>query len=173
MDHPTLIAVFLVIATIAIVVQMLVLLGFLLMAWRIYKEARLFRHKSKLEIDLVVAGFRDFLEIISCSKDSIKTITADAAEVSHMVRGRAASVDAALGEIVEKTRLQLERIDILITTLVDRVETAATTVQRTILRPVQEIGALTRGIQTGLDFLLSHRHTSRVREATQDEEMFI
>ncbi|MGH9343509.1 MAG: hypothetical protein ACRD19_07100 [Terriglobia bacterium] len=173
MDHPTLIAAFVVIAAVAIVIQMLIFLGLYLMARRIYKQACLFSEMVRPSVDVVIRAFRDIEEIVTVSKESIKVVAGNASEVSQIVRERAASLDAALGDIVGKTRSQAERIDLLISSLVDQVETTAGVVQRTVLGPIQQMTALAKGFQASLDFFLTRRRPPNVREATQDEEMFI
>lgn len=173
MNHPTLIAVFVVIAAIAIVIQMLVFLGFFLMARKAYKQASLVGETARPGIDAAIKAFRDIAEIVSVSKQSIETVAANASGVSQVVRERAVSLDAALGDIVGKTRSQAERIDLMISTLVDQVETTAGALQRTVLGPIQQMTALAKGFQASLDFFLTRRRPPTVREATQDEEMFI
>ncbi|MGH9403227.1 MAG: hypothetical protein ACRD2P_14085 [Terriglobia bacterium] len=173
MNHPTLIAVFVVIAAVAIFIQMLIFLGFFLIARRVYKAAHLFSQEARPSVEALARGFRDVAEIVSVSKESIKTVAGNASEVSQMVRGQAASLDAALSDIADRTRSQVERIDLMISSLVSQVETTAGMVQRTVLGPIQQMSALAKGFQASLDFFLSRRHSPTVREATQDEEMFI
>lgn len=173
MNHPTLIAVFVVIAAIAIVIQMLVFLGFYLMARRIHKQASQVGEALRPGVEAAVRTFRDVAEAVSVSKESIRAVAENAAGISRLARERVGSLDVALGDLVSKTRAQAERIDLLISTLVDQVETTANAWQRTVLGPIQQMAALAKGFQTGLDFFLSRRRSPTVREATQDEEMFI
>lgn len=173
MNHPTLIAVFVVIAAIAIVIQMFVFLGFYLMARRLHKQASLLGEAVRPGIEATVRAVKDVAEAVSFSKESIRTVAENASGISRLARERAGSLDMALGDLVSKTRSQAERIDQLFSTLVDQVETTANAWQRTVLGPIQQIAALAKGFQTGLDFFLSRRHSPTVREATQDEEMFI
>lgn len=173
MNHPTLIAVFVVIAAIAIVIQMFVFLGFYLMARRIHKQAGLLGETMKPGIEAAVRAFRDVAEAISVSKESVRAVAENASGISRLARERAGSLDLALGDLVSRTRSQAERIDLMISTLVDQAETTASALQRTVLGPIQQMTALAKGFQTGLDFFLSRRRSPTVREATQDEEMFI
>lgn len=170
MDHATLIAVFIVIAAVAIVLQMLLLLGFLLIFRKAYMEARSGYREAKRQIDLVVQTAAD---VITSAREPVKTATANMAEISRIVRDRAASIDGALGEALEKTRFQIDRADLLVSSLVDRVTAAADSIERNVLGPLQRFSALARGIQAGLDFFLSRRRPSTANEAKHDEEMFI
>ncbi|MGH9327308.1 MAG: hypothetical protein ACRD2B_11590 [Terriglobia bacterium] len=170
MDHDTLIAVFVVIAAVAIVIQMAVLLGFFLIALRIRKQVSEIARDARQYMDRVAAAA---LEIVTGSRAPIKEVTANVAETSRIVRERASRLDEAVGDFTEKTRQQVDRIDSLVSSLVDRVDGTANSVQRNILGPLQEAGAIFRGIQTGLDFLFSHRQSAAAREAKHDGEMFI
>jgi hypothetical protein len=46
-------------------------------------------------------------------------------------------------------------------------------VQRGVLAPVQEVSAVIKGMQAGLEFLFSRRRSTSVSEAAQDEQLFI
>lgn len=170
MDHGTLIAVFVIIAAVAIVIQMLILLAFFLAARRVRNEVTRVSREAKQRVDSAIQGL---LEIVSESREPIKTITVNAADISRIARDRAGALDEALGEITEKSRLQARRIDQLVSDILGKVETTADAVQRNVLTPLQEVSAVVAGLRSGLDFLFSRRPHSTVREATQDEEMFI
>jgi methyl-accepting chemotaxis protein len=170
MDHETLIAVFVVIAAVAIVLQMLILLGLYLVARRLQGEVsettREVRQRLEATVQAVVAPFAE-------SREQIKAVTLNVAEVSRIIRERTSSVDDVLAEMIERTRQQMQRIDQLISNVAQRVDSTASVVQRSVIVPFQEIAAITKGIQCAFDFFLSRRQPSTVREATQDEEMFI
>lgn len=170
MAHGTLITVFVVIAAVAIVIQMLILLAFYLAVRRFRKEANRVGHEAKQCADSIVQAV---LDIISVSREPIKTVTMNAADISRVIRDRTGTLDEAVSEITERTLLQARRIDQLISDLIGKMETTADAVQRNVLSPLQEISAIVKGVQSGLDFLFSRRPSSTVREATQDEEMFI
>ncbi|MGH9395907.1 MAG: hypothetical protein ACRD18_03520 [Terriglobia bacterium] len=170
MDHATLIVVFGVIAAVAIVIQMLILLGLFLMAWKVYKQVMLVSREAKRHMDTVV---QTALDVLAQSREPVKTVTANLIEVSRIVRERAVTLDSTLGDFLDKTRLQVSRVDLLISALMDRVESTAGAVERGVLGPLREFSALTRGILSGFGFLFSHRRASTGREAAQDEEMFI
>ncbi len=170
MDHGTLIAVFVVIAAIAIVLQLLILLGLYLVARRIHGEVSETTREAKQRLD---AAARAIAAPFAESREQIKAVTLNVAEVSRIIRERTSSVDDVLAEMIERTRQQMQRIDQLISNLAERVDSTAGVVQRSVIAPFQEIAAITKGIQCAFDFFLSRRQPSTVREATQDEEMFI
>jgi len=113
------------------------------------------------------------LEIINNSREPLRTITANVAEISRILRDRTSSADQVAAELLEKSRSQIIRVDRMVSELVEKVETTADTVQKGVLAPIQEVSAVVKGIRSGLEFLFSRRRVTNVSEATQDEQLFI
>ncbi len=170
MDHDTLIAVFVVIAAIAIVIQAAILLGFYLIARRIHNQVSGICREAKQNMDRVVAAA---MEIITSSRDPLKAVTANVVEMSRIVRERTGLLDEAVGDWTEKIRQHVQRIDQLVSTFIEQADHTASTFQRSILGPLQEVGAIFKGVQSGIDFFFSRHQPSTARESTHDEEMFI
>lgn len=170
MDHGTIIAVFVVIAAIALATQAAVLVSFYLLAQRMRRELSRTSADIKRQVDLV-AG--QVLEIIEIYREPIRTVTANIAEVSRVIRERTGQLDEALDDLTGRSRVQVARVDQLITDLIAKVEAASSAVQRGVMNPLREAFAVVKGVQTALDLLFSRRRPSSVSEATQDEEMFI
>ena len=112
-------------------------------------------------------------EIVANSRDPLRTITANLAEISQLLQTRSKAVDTMVADLVDKSRVQIQRLDQMVTGVVEKVENTATVVQRQVLVPVQEISAVIHGIRSGLEFLFARRRASSVTEATQDEQLFI
>jgi hypothetical protein len=90
-----------------------------------------------------------------------------------MLRERTGDVDGLVAELVDRSRAQVIRMDRMVSDLVQKVETTSEAVQRGVLAPIQEISAVIKGMQAGLDFLFSRRRTTSASETTQDEQLFI
>lgn len=112
-------------------------------------------------------------EILTNSREPVQTITTNLAEISRILRERAGHIDGLVADLIDKSRLQVIRADQLISGLAAKVESAADTVEKQVLAPIQELAALIKGVRSGLQFLFSRRRVSSVTEATQDEQMFI
>ena len=112
-------------------------------------------------------------EIVANSREPLRTITANLAEISQLLQARSKDVDTMVAELVEKSRVQIQRLDQMVTGVVEKVENTTAVVQRQVLVPVHEISAVIHGIRSGLEFLFSRRRASSVTEATQDEQLFI
>ena len=112
-------------------------------------------------------------EILMNSREPLRTITANLADISKMLRERTSDVDGLVGELVDKSRAQVIRMDRMVSDLIEKVETTSETVQRGVLAPIQEVSAVIKGMQAGLEFLFSRRRSTSVSEAAQDEQLFI
>jgi len=112
-------------------------------------------------------------EILASARDPLRTITANLADISKMLRERTSDVDGLVAELVDKSRTQVIRMDRMVSDLVEKVETTSETVQRGVLAPMQEVSAVIKGMQAGLEFLFSRRRRTSVSEAAQDEQLFI
>ena len=112
-------------------------------------------------------------EILINAREPLRTITANLADISKILRERTSDVDGLVAELVDKSRSQVVRMDQMVSDLVEKVETTSDAVQRGVLAPMQEVSAVIKGMQAGLEFLFSRRRTTSVSEAAQDEQLFI
>lgn len=170
MGHETVLTVFVVIAALAFVVQAVLLLCLYVALRGIPARIDGIRADVKQRLDPLVESVR---EILTTSREPVRTITLNLAEISRILRERAGHVDALLADLADKSRLQIIRVDQFVTALVDKIENTTETLRQQVLTPIHEVSAVIRGVRSGLDFLFSRHRVSRVTEATQDEQMFI
>ncbi|HEV2178200.1 MAG TPA: hypothetical protein VGW33_13520 [Terriglobia bacterium] len=112
-------------------------------------------------------------EIIVSTREPIQRLATNFSEISEILRQRTDQADRACGELLERSRLQIIRLDELVSSLMGRLDSTAEALQRSVTAPLREVSAVAAGVRAGLEFLRSRRTATRVREATQDEEMFI
>ena len=111
-------------------------------------------------------------DLIEESRNRFRTIGANIEEISALTRRQVQRVDGVVGDATERAQVQLVRLDGLISDTIDKVERTTETLQRGVVKPVQEISAVVAGVKTAVDFL-RHRKRGPVEHATHDEEMFI
>jgi hypothetical protein len=160
----------LVLVAVAILMQAGAMVGIWLAIKSIHREVVGVRADVKQRVDPLAQSVTDLLVN---SREPVRTITANLAEISRILRDRTSHVDGVVADLLDKTRLQVIRVDQMVSDLVTKVETTADVVQRNVLVPIQEISAVVKGVRSGLDFLFSRRRAPRVSEATQDEQLFI
>lgn len=162
--------IFIIIAAAALVLQGFAMFGLYKVVERMQVEVSKLRGELTSHINPLADSLA---EIVADSRDPVRSVTADLAEVARVLRERSGSVDEVLDDLLDRFRLQVIRVDQTITGVLEKVDKTTATVQRNIIGPVSEASAVLKGIQAGLDFFLSRRHGSRTSDVPQDEQMFI
>ena len=163
--------VFIVVASIAIVVQAAMLTALFFEMKRL--SARLERFTTDLESRLtpILSRVQIFLED---TQPRIAEMVADAAHVVYLARAQAQKVDRVFTEASDRLRGQLVRADRILTGALEAVEDAGSKFTHSVWRPVQKVSALMQGIKVGIDLLRSRRGNRRPEEPLeQEEELFI
>jgi ABC-type transporter Mla subunit MlaD len=154
----------------AVMLQAAAMLGILLALLKMRREVEGLRADVRQRLDPLAQAVGT---ILADSREPIRTITTNLAEVSRVLRDRAGQVDRVVEELVERSRLQMIRVDQMATDLVTKVESTVDAVQRQVMKPIQEASAVLQGVRSTLQFLFSRRRSPRPGETTQDEQMFI
>jgi methyl-accepting chemotaxis protein len=170
MEQNTGLTVAMILVAIAVLMQAGAMLGIWLAIRKVPEQIERVRTDVKQRLDPLTESA---LEIVNNSREPLRTITANLAEISKILRDRTANADQVAAELLDKSRSQIVRVDQMVTELVEKVETTADAVQRGVLVPIQEISAVVKGVRSGLEFLFSRRRVTNVSEATQDEQLFI
>ena len=170
MEQNTGLTVALILVAIAVLMQAGAMLGIWLAIRKIPGQIETVRSDIKQRIDPLT---QSTLELVNNSREPLRTITANLAEISTILKDRTSSADEVAAELLEKSRSQIVRVDRMVSDLVEKVESTADSVQKGVLGPIQEVSAVVKGVRTGLEFLFSRRRVTNVSEATQDEQLFI
>ena len=160
----------LILVAIAVLMQAGAMMGIWLAVRKVPGQIETVRSDVKQRIDPLA---QSVLEIVNNSREPLRTISANLAEISTMLRNRTSNADQVAAELLDKSRTQIVRVDKMVTELVERVETTADAVQKGVLGPISEVSAVVKGVRSGLEFLFSRRRVTNVSEATQDEQLFI
>ena len=103
---------FIVIATIAIVIQMAILLAMFLQVRVAIRQFTRIAMQLQARIDPILLRTNRILED---SEDRIRSIMGDAAELTRLARSQAQKVDRVFTDAVERLRLQVMRADQILT----------------------------------------------------------
>ena len=161
---------FIVVATIAIVIQMAILLAMFLQLRTAIGTFTRIAQQLQARMDPILLRTNRILED---SEERIASIMGDAAEITRVARGQAQKVDRVFTEAVERLRIQVIRADQILTGTLEVIEDAGSKFRRTVWTPVQQASALLKGLKAGLDILRGHNHRPESEAARQDEELFI
>jgi hypothetical protein len=169
---PTWIAIFIVVAAVAIVVQAIVLTALFFRLRRTAIIAEKAIGDLRTQVLPILSRVQVLIEDVT---PRLTLIMSEAADMTRMARSQVQRVDRVFGEMMERLRLQLIHVDQILTGAMETIEETGSRLRESILGPVVKASALVRGIQTGIEFF---RNSRRKRpepriEQHQDEGMFI
>lgn len=170
-NTPEMINVFIVVAAIAIVVQMGVLIA-------LYLGLRRTSARMEAIADDLHKRTAPLLDAASAilveSRPKVTTIIDNLHSATTSIRSQVERLDATVSDVIDRTRLQVIRADEMVTRTMDKVEETTEMVQHSVLSPIRRLAGIASGLTTGLEVLFRRRRGSRqVEELPQDEELFI
>ena len=163
--------VFIVVASIAIVVQAAMLAAMFFQMKRLSERLERFTGDLESRLTPILSRVQIFLED---TQPKLSEMVADAAHVVYLARAQAQKVDRVFTEASDRLRGQLVRADRILTGAMEAMEDAGSKFTHSVWRPVQKVSALMQGIRVGIDLLRSRRAHRRPEEPLeQGEELFI
>ncbi len=161
---------FISLAAIAIVGQMVILLGMFLQVKSLNEHLMATMADLQSRIDPILSRLHMMVEEVG---PRISSAASDTAEIASLARAQTEKIDRVFTEAVDRLRMQVLRADQILTGALEEIEDAGTELKRNVLRPVRQATAFVRGIKVGLDFLRGQRHSPERAREQQDEELFI
>jgi ElaB/YqjD/DUF883 family membrane-anchored ribosome-binding protein len=161
---------FIVIAAIAIVMQMAILLALFLQVRVAIQNFTQIATQLQARIDPILLRTSRILED---SESRISSIMGDAAEFTHLARTQAQKVDRVFTDTLERLRVQIVRADHILTGALEVIEETGTTVREKLWQPLNQASAVIKGIKAGLDYFRGQKRQSEPDPASQDQELFI
>ena len=166
------IAVFIVIAGIAIAVQAVMLGALFFELRRLSRRMERFTEDLQTRLTPILTRTQFLLED---AQPKISEMIADASHVVYLARAQAQKFDRIFTEASDRLRGQLVRADRILTGTLEAVEDAGSKFRHGLWKPMQKASALLQGIKVGLDLLRSGRGGNRHPEdpIEREEELFI
>lgn len=160
-----LLIIFVAVSAAALLIQAVTLLGLFLVARDI---------RNKVlgvwpEIQHIVGISRHTIERVDKHVDKIGTTSVEILDISKQ---QVAKIDELLNDAATRTKVQMERAEMVLDDTMTRVQETVAIVQRNVLWPVREVYGFWSGIRTALQYL-GRGTRPTVDHATSDEEMFI
>jgi hypothetical protein len=168
-----LIAIFIVLATVAIVIQASILITLFFQMRRTMDRMDQFTSDLQTRLGPILTRIQLLLDD---AQPKISEMVADAAHVVYLARGQAQKIDRVLTDAGDRLRGQLTHADRILTGAMESLEDAGARFRQGFWRPMQKASALVHGIKVGLDFLRSRRGNSAGKGSEpleQEEELFI
>ena len=162
---------FIVIAAIAIVMQMTILLVMLLQLKKSLEHFTRLSSDLQGRVDPILTRINRILED---SESRISSVMGDTAEITRLARGQAQKVDRIFTDTIERLQIQVIRADQILTGAMEVIDEAGTKFRNTLWGPIRQASAVMKGIKVGLDMLRRQQGGRDVADvASQDEELFI
>jgi hypothetical protein len=113
--------------------------------------------------------------LLDDTQPKISTMVADASHIVYLARGQAQKVDRVFTDASDRLRGQIVHADRILTGTLEAVEEAGLKFRTNFWKPLQKASALVQGIKVGLDLLRSRRAPTRGGDDSveQEEELFI
>ena len=167
----TLLIVFIVVTALAVVIQAGVLVSLYISvkktSSRVESIAGDLQQRAAPALDAATA-------ILNNSRGNLQTLKENLAATSTSLRNQVERVETTMGDIIDRTRLQVIRADEMVSRTLDRVEETSEFVQHTVISPVKQLAGLVSGLTVGLDaFFRRRKGPQRSQPQTEDEELFI
>ena len=157
--------VFVVVAAIALVIQMAMLIG-------IYKSSRGLAENVQRLLPKVEALVETSRVAVDDSRKLIAEATAKTNDILDAARKQLARIDELLEDASARARVQLDRAEMVLDDTMNRAQETVALVHGGIMKPLREITGVAAGVRTAIDFLMRGRRSDPAH-ATADEEMFI
>ena len=172
MGMQTWVAVFIIVAAVAIVIQVVLLSAMFFQMRRTMERLELFTADMQSRVGPILTRVQLLLDD---TQPKISELVADAAHVVYLARGQAQKMDRVFTEASDRLRGQLVSVDRIITGALETVEEAGTQFRRSVWKPMQKVSAVVTGIKVGLDLLRSRRSRSAHPDDSveHEEELFI
>jgi methyl-accepting chemotaxis protein len=113
---------------------------------------------------------QDVKAFLDTARPKVEVILDNAAHVTTTAHTDIGRVSATVNDIVDRTRLQVIRVDEMVTHTLDRVEETSEKVQQSVKAPVRQVSGLAQAISVGVSTYF--RSQRRGRNGGPDE-MFI
>ena len=161
---------FIVLAAVAIIGQMLILLGMFLQVKSMNERMTRIATDLHARIDPILSRLHMVVEEVG---PQITGAAENAAEITRLARAQTEKIDRVFTEAIDRLRMQVLRADQILTGAIEEIESAGTEFKASVLRPVRQATAFVKGIKAGLDFLRGQRQSPERAREQQDEELFI
>ena len=166
----TWVAIFVVVAAVAIVLQTLLLLAFYLQFRRLSTALSTVSTTLETRLSPLLNRLERMLEE---SQRELHDIIGDTAEIVRVVKSNGQRFDRVLEEGAERLRRQIIHADGLVTGALDAVEDTGQELRKSVLEPVRSAVAFIRGVQAAVAFLRGRSRTPERRRKAQDEGLFV
>lgn len=168
----TLLIIFIVVTAVAVVIQMCILVAL----YATVKKSTARMESLATEVQTRAIPTLDTAQnMLNTYRPKIDLIIDNLTEGSTTVKQQVARFEEPVGEVIERTRHQVQRVDEMMSRTLDRVENATELVQHSVSGPLRQATGVLQGLTAGLATLFGRGPYARAKRpvAAPKDEMFI
>jgi methyl-accepting chemotaxis protein len=166
---------FIAVTAAAVVLQMLILLAMCVAIFKLSKKLQSVTDETQSRLlpildnaKVMQQEVKSFLETV---RPKIDVILDNLAHVTTTTRAEVERVDVTVHDLLDRVRLQVIRVDEMVTHTLDRVEETSEKVQHSVMSPVRHVSGIVQAISVGVGTFFSGQR--RGRNGGPSDEMFI
>src|SRR5436190_834055 len=137
----TLLTIFVALTAVAVLTQACVLIAIYMMSRRLTNQLNRFMSET-----------REVMVPVKAITENLKIASSNMVEIGTSAREQFRRVEIMVSDTGDVLRSQLNRMEAVTKDVADRINTTADMVQNTVLRPVREVSAITKGFERGIEY---------------------
>jgi hypothetical protein len=153
------------VAAAAIVLQTVILIA-------MYQASRAMRKQITPLIGKMEPLIENTQTLVAEVREQVGEVASRTSAILELSLKQLVRVDNILADAASRTRVQMDRVELVLEDTINRIQETTALLQNGILLPLRQINGLTVGILSALSVLFGKRRTT-IEQATHDEEMFI
>jgi len=146
----TLLTIFVALTALAVLTQACVLIAIYMMSRRLTNQ-----------LDRFMSETREVMVPVKAITENLKIASSNMVEIGTSAREQFRRVETMVSDSGDVLRSQLNRMEAVTKDVADRINTTADMVQNTVLRPVREVSAITKGFERGFEYFFKRNRKSR------------
>lgn len=170
--NSNLLTAFIAITSVAVVLQMLILLGIYLTMRRTTSQVHDIAMDFQRRANPLIENARD---ILADATPKVKELTSNLVETSATLKKQTATLADAAVDLAVRAKNKVVAADDMVTRTLERVEKTTGAVQNSVLLPVRRVNGILQGISVGIGAFLNQKRDVREerKRSTNDEGMFV
>jgi len=170
--NSNLLTAFIAITSVAVVLQMLILLGIYLTMRRTTSQVHDIAMDFQRRTTPLIENARD---ILADATPKVKELTSNLVETSATLKKQTATLADTAVDLAVRAKNKVVAADDMVTRTLERVERTTGAVQNSVLLPVRRVNGILQGISVGIGAFLNQKREVREerKRSTNDEGMFV
>ncbi len=169
-NNETLMLVFVGLTGLAVLLQALVLFGIYLTVRKAASSTQQQIEELRSAIQPVLTGTQAFLTTVGPKLDAVAT---DLAAIAHGLRAQTADMQTSAADILEQVRRQANRLDDMLTHVLDTVDRAGGVLTETVNIPIRQLSAFGAFLRAAIGALRSGVSAPRPTRSVADKDLFV